>query len=352
MARSNNFFGLRRGSTKSLTFQVYRGQQITKDRVSDVSNPQSTAQMQQRLKVPLVASARAALKTLVNHSFEGTTYGEESLKLFSSLNLAKGALTVQEYVPKSAMDCGLADFIISRGSLASVTTGFIGRNMNRVQVRNLTQSSTWPTDWPALEENAAITEGLLTKICDYIGLATGEQLTYLLCVKGASYSFDAGDEGEVEGHYHSFVISRLINDITKMGQWKLSSATTADATSISITDGYIEITVNSKDQAIMDSNLESISNATKACTIKNLYIPAGGDEVIEGVACIYSRETDGVWRRSSQRLNCLVPNDKTQDFDSCLPSYIKSTSESNKYLNTGTAGVDINGGTTSSTTNS
>ena len=48
MAQSKSFFGLRTGSTKSLTFQVYRGQQITKDRVTRVSNPQSDAQMQQR----------------------------------------------------------------------------------------------------------------------------------------------------------------------------------------------------------------------------------------------------------------------------------------------------------------
>ena len=65
MAKSKSFFGLRTGSTKSLTFQVYRGQQITKDRVR-VSNPRTEAQMTQRALIPIVAAARSALKGLVD----------------------------------------------------------------------------------------------------------------------------------------------------------------------------------------------------------------------------------------------------------------------------------------------
>ena len=75
MAKSSSFFGLRKGSTKSLTFQVLRGQQITKDRVTQVSNPRSEAQMTQRALIPIVAAARAQLKGLVDHSFEGVAYG-------------------------------------------------------------------------------------------------------------------------------------------------------------------------------------------------------------------------------------------------------------------------------------
>lgn len=352
MARSNNFFGLRRGSTKSLTFQVYRGQQITKDRVSDVSNPQSTAQMQQRLKVPLVASARAALKTLVNHSFEGTTYGEESLKLFSSLNLAKGALTVHEYVPKSAMDCGLADFIISRGSLPSMKVAYPGKQGSKFLVENLSQDQTWPTDWPVLEKGAAVTEELLSKFCNYIGLAAGEQLTFLACAKGAPYTFDAGDVGEVEGHFHSFVVTRLVYDISKMGQFKMENATTAESTTVTITDGYMDIQIQSSDVKSTYGGIQDNEISGKCMAVTNLYEPTNGNSDVESATCIYSRQTDGVWRRSSQRLNYRVNDNKTQDFDSCLPSYLKSTSESNKYLNTGTAGVDITGGTTSTTTNS
>ena len=119
MAKSKSFFGLRTGSTKSLTFSVYRGTQVTKDRVTRVANPRTYAQMQQRAKVPLVAAARVALAGLVDHSFEGVSYGQESLQKFSSLNLANGALNVASYPPNGVSNMGCADFIVSSGSLVS-----------------------------------------------------------------------------------------------------------------------------------------------------------------------------------------------------------------------------------------
>jgi outer membrane protein assembly factor BamA len=51
MAQSKSFFGLRRGSTKSLTFQVFEGKQVTKDRVYNVKNPQTDGQILQRMKL-------------------------------------------------------------------------------------------------------------------------------------------------------------------------------------------------------------------------------------------------------------------------------------------------------------
>ena len=95
MAKSKSFFraAVIITSTKSLTNQL-RGQQITKDRVTSVSNPQTIAQMDQRLLLPMVANARTRLAGLVDHSFEGVPYGYQSLQKFSSMNLQKGALTV------------------------------------------------------------------------------------------------------------------------------------------------------------------------------------------------------------------------------------------------------------------
>lgn len=49
MAKSKGFFGLRTGSTKSMTFSVLRGQQITKDRVEGGANPRTYSQMTQRM---------------------------------------------------------------------------------------------------------------------------------------------------------------------------------------------------------------------------------------------------------------------------------------------------------------
>ena len=89
MAKSSSFFGLRRGSTKSLTFQVVDGKQVTKDRVTNVKNPRSYAQATQRSKMAAVADAYRALSTICDHSFESVPYGPASRREFMSLNLAR-----------------------------------------------------------------------------------------------------------------------------------------------------------------------------------------------------------------------------------------------------------------------
>lgn len=86
MAKSKSFFGLRRGSTKSLTFSVLNGQQITKDRVYGGKNPRSLAQMVQRMCLATSSAAYAQMKQIVDHSFEGVSYGARTMAEFIKVN--------------------------------------------------------------------------------------------------------------------------------------------------------------------------------------------------------------------------------------------------------------------------
>lgn len=89
MAKSQSFFGLRRGSTKTLTFQVNNGKQITKDRVYEVKNPRTQAQMEQRMVMATASAAYAQMKQIVDHSFEGITYGQMNMSEFIRVNAKK-----------------------------------------------------------------------------------------------------------------------------------------------------------------------------------------------------------------------------------------------------------------------
>lgn len=101
MAKSRSFFGLRRGSTKSLTFSVLDGKQITKDRVYGGKNPRTQAQMVQRMVMATASAAYAHMKEIVDHSFEGVTYGAPTMARFVSEN-AKAI--------KEAYDAGQENF--------------------------------------------------------------------------------------------------------------------------------------------------------------------------------------------------------------------------------------------------
>lgn len=122
MAQSKSFFGLRRGSTKSLTFSVYNGKQVTKDRVTEVKNPRSNMQMSQRAVMSTVLKAYSAMKDICNHSFEGVPYGQKTMNAFISenINMIRREIpnvNLSEWKGKAVQN----SYLISRGSLPSVS---------------------------------------------------------------------------------------------------------------------------------------------------------------------------------------------------------------------------------------
>lgn len=87
MAKSKSFFGLRRGSTKSHTYSILNGQQITKDRVQTVANPKTQKQQFQRAIMATVMAAYSEMKAIEDHAFQGKKKGSENQREFMSRNL-------------------------------------------------------------------------------------------------------------------------------------------------------------------------------------------------------------------------------------------------------------------------
>lgn len=138
MAKSNNFFGLRKGSTKNFTFSQLDGKQITKERVSEVKNPRSERQMRQRMLMTTIGSAYRFLKVIADHSFEGLTVGQKCMTEFNRLNLnkfKKDSLNDAAKVAFNAWKDTLINplpFIISRGSLERL--GYVVNAQNQIVI--------------------------------------------------------------------------------------------------------------------------------------------------------------------------------------------------------------------------
>ena len=339
MAKSKSFFGLRTGSTKSLTFQVYRGQQITKDRVYRVSNPRTDAQMTQRALIPIVAAARSALKGLVDHSFEGVAYGEASLKEFSKQNLRAGALSVTSYSPNGVSNPGFANLIVSNGSINVPYRLESDETFNVVRSSNITPAFTFP----AAEKGAS--SDAIFKYLETYGrtnnvdiLAPGTQLTFLTIYQSGTVKVNTG-YGKIDAPTSGFVLNRIyipngdsdsenakeIND-----KWKVSAAIEEGANSVVLENSIgDQLTITSSGTAPLFIKLQSF----KTVTNKNNC----------GMALILSRYVNGVWKRSTSRLTIgFEPSDK-YTFEDWLSTYQTTGAASKKYLNTGDEGTGIQG---------
>lgn len=340
MAKSKSFFGLRSGSTKSLTFQVYRGEQITKDRVYRVSNPRTDAQMTQRALIPIVAAARSALKGLVDHSFEGVAYGETSLREFSKMNLRAGALTVTSYSPNGVSNPGFADLIVSNGSINVPYKIESSDSDNTVK----TDGQNFPAfKFPKADEGASA-DIILKYLETYARtnnvalIAPGTQLSFLTIYQSGTVKV-----GETDVPTSGFDLNRIYipngdsdseNAKALNGQWKVMDAVAQDAKKASL--------INSNGDVVIFECGEGDS------TVGEIEITAGPKVIMTtsnncGMALILSRYENGVWKRSPSRLTIGFEPTTPYTFEDWLSTYQTTGAASKKYLNTGDEGTGIQG---------
>lgn len=142
MAKSDSFFGLRRGSTKTLTFSVLKGKQITKDRVEGGRNPRTPEQMVQRMCMATASAAYAQMKQIVDHSFEGITYGQTTMSEFIRVNAdalrqsyLAGADDKFSYNPYRDRLMYAGAYIMSRGTATPINQQFITPDAGSVDDR-------------------------------------------------------------------------------------------------------------------------------------------------------------------------------------------------------------------------
>lgn len=353
MAKSKSFFGLRTGSTKSLTFSVYRGTQVTKDRVTRVANPRTIAQMQQRSKVPLVAAARVALAGLVDHSFEGVPYGQASLQKFSSLNLANGALIVASYPPNGVSNMGCADFIVSQGSLVNPFVnddpGMFGSG--DISLPNLGAEKIFPA-MPKGTKGSTVAYFANKALALNPSWKKNSQLTSLCIANQFNYVIreQGGDSLNRNVPLFTPFIQRLVfpdsyptGDQTVDGlkdyhddndYWKLSEA----------------VAEGGADEAVLEGpNGErlhfEIDHVSKKCSVSLTCGSDGGKKIV--ASCLIFSQLDGMtWKRSNSRvvidfqgnLKSITPF----TFTHWMRAYSK-TIVSTKYLNSGNASTGISG---------
>ena len=339
MAKSKSFFGLRTGSTKSLTFQVYRGQQITKDRVYRVSNPRTDAQMTQRALIPIVAAARSALKGLIDHSFEGVPYGEASLKEFSKQNLRAGALTVTSYSPNGVSNPGFADLIVSNGSIHVPFQIESTITQNNVK----TDDNYPPFTFPAVEKGASA--DVIFKYLETYArtnnaaiIAPGTQLTFLTIYQSGTVKIKTG-YGTIDAPTSGFILDRIyipngdsdsenakeVND-----KWTVHAAVEQDANRVDLENSNGDIVTISH-----TANGAFLIGMRPAATVTNNYNC--------GMALILSRYVNGVWKRSPSRLTIGLEPTNKYSFEDWLSTYQTTGAASKKYLNTGDEGTGIRG---------
>jgi hypothetical protein len=269
MAQSKSFFGLRRGSTKSLTFSVFNGKQVTKDRVDTVKNPRSELQMIQRMFFGTTCRAYSAMKQIVDHSFEGYSYGLKNMMHFASINekrlKALEADPAKDPVFNSYQSTVLAanPYIIAQGSATPIS-----KSISVALVNNAITTVLTPAEMQALTAN---------NILAAYGFGVGELMT--ICFIWQDFNGEA-----------NFDFIRVTS--LKAGDVALTAANLAEYFLIESSHSGLSVTISNE-----GTEQQPDWRIVISCAEANI---ENEGSVFVGV--IHSVKTDGGWLRSNTTL--------------------------------------------------
>ena len=122
MARLRAFGTKARGSVGAVTYYVANGQQIAREKATEVKNPKSSAQAAQRMKMSPAQKFFEALSGIVNHSWQGVKYGNASRQKFMSEAMKQNG---GPYVVKGTTTFVPGTYLIADGSLPEIKGKFV-----------------------------------------------------------------------------------------------------------------------------------------------------------------------------------------------------------------------------------
>lgn len=272
MAQSKSFFGLRKGSTKSLTFQVLNGKQITKDRVYNVKNPQTLAQMQQRALMATAVTAYSKMKAICDHSFEGVEVGSKTMGEFIKNNLAvlsnaMPEINVTEY---KSQTFAANKYMISKGTLNPVASVLKG-------------------NYVRFDTGVAVTSGdsiSWDEIATKMGIKKDGMLTFLIMFENQCFWLRIKFTSEMIATQPTIGDSGFINELAEVGAVEGNSLELSDIIVLNkdVTGNYFfEVKLNESDAA----------------------------------GAIISEKSENTWKRSTAYLNGNISN----LFDAAFSTY-------------------------------
>ena len=206
MAKGNLLLGMGRGKLGDIVLSRAYGQQISRARAKVVKNPKTKGQQVQRIILATVTKAYSQMKSIVNHSWQGVSYGAASMNKFNQLNMdfLRNQLAANGLDNEAESPTNWAWFVCPENQLAVPNRWAISRGtLPQVPV------STYGNDSDAISSakievaDATTADGLSYEaFVNALGLMAGDQLT--LCAIDHAGRF----------HYGRFILSPNDGDMT------------------------------------------------------------------------------------------------------------------------------------------
>ena len=168
------------GRVGSVVYRNRSGKNIATQIPASVKNPQSVLQQQQRMKFNSVVQAYKCLKSIVDHSFEGVSYGAPSQAKFLKDNVLAYTLTGAKhgFIAKGNGSIPMGNFKIAEGSLPQITFGIEddGANPDNIVEAHKTHI-VFPTQIAG--GTGDVSKVTVAQLLAVLGISKGDQFTIM-----------------------------------------------------------------------------------------------------------------------------------------------------------------------------
>lgn len=318
--------GTQRNKLGNMVYYRRRGQELARARVSP-ANPRSERQARQRMNFGTLQQAKSRLAEIVNHSYQGVTYGDISLNHFTKLNVpilkyaaANPDLNAAYFLPKGVKALAPNEYIVSDGSLTQIPLDDNGNGVTIVGSL-FTANLDGPDDY--VEQLASV------------GFAPGDQLTAMCIVNTGSIiaSTPAGDSIFDMQMVAKRIVFKTLDEIT---DWSgISSLWSALDSQGRMTVNPALLVADKSEEVIFGTTEPGQASGTVSVTFNKEAEAYGSSANVAASVVIRSSLVNGQWLRSPQKFLLNDGGESRPDVADVLSTYmnVETDPESPYYLN-------------------
>lgn len=298
MAKGNMLLGHARGKVGSVVFSRAYGKQITRALAESVKNPRSDGQNVQRAIFATITGFTSAVRDVVDHSFQSTKEGQESVNRFVSINAKKLREAYLAGAPVDIMPKGAGlpyanAYRFSQGSLG-LQNLFIGSvGSAGAQYFGVYQEP----DWEGNVVDAAMMKALIP------AFAPGCEIAVIKVYYNENEHF----------HYVTKDRAVFLSDFTGL-------ATGDMVTTTGINEAYLDMSKTTNKEVL---KLVGGSSGNKILAVSEDVNTADniGNKVVACVVIVSQKDANGKWIYTTSDMMCVPAWNQTHDTEAAVASY-------------------------------
>lgn len=302
MAKGIDINGQLRGKRGGMVYYRANGQQISRARNFSPKNPKSAKQAVQRMILATAAKAAAAYKPIVDHSFEGVSVGELSVRHFRALLMKKMRNVAAVYINGDQTESAAANFALKGAPIIGavdgmqLSTGSLPALNFSVGGASIFHNATGaiPEQISSFEQYAATLQML--------GIQPGDQLTFIV-----QYRNPNAPVAEFNGQTQFAQIVRYARVTFK------SNPNITDATTLIVGNAFNPLFVETS-----EGLLPKVSRSSNSLS----YDVSQDDLELMGAALIRSQKSETGWRYSNAEFKADADTLDANDAIDVYPSYM------------------------------